>query len=147
MVTGAKLVYFIFVRACLLAIAASALVGCQLRPSVLSAHSQRVGDEEIVQVSLRSLDAKKIRDRQMYFSLVVANCQGETDGYPMEPYIDGQRVSDFKFATPGESVRIVGRIPTRIFETYEHPCAFLRGGAYFTGTVESAPIPITRVGA
>jgi hypothetical protein len=147
MVTDTHLVNLRLVRACVLAIAASVLLGCQLRPSIFSAHSQRVGDEEIVQLSISSLDAKRIRNRELYFSVVVASCQEESEGYPMEPYIDGQRASDFKFATAGESVKIVGRIPAKVFDKYRRPCAHLRGGGYLTGTVESAPIPITSVGA
>ncbi|HJY05864.1 MAG TPA: hypothetical protein VJ323_06080 [Bryobacteraceae bacterium] len=65
----------------------------------------------------------------------------------MTPYIDGQRASEFKFATAGASVKIVGRIPAGIFDEYRPPCAHLRGGGYFTGTLESAPVQITRVGA
>jgi len=129
------------------AITALLLVGCQLRPNILSAHSQRLGDGEIVELSLRSVDAKRIKSRELYFSIVVASCQGKSEEYPMTPYIDGQRASEFKFATAGASVKIVGRIPAGIFDEYRPPCAHLRGGGYFTGTLESAPVQITRVGA
>lgn len=129
------------------AIAAFLLIGCQLRPNILSAHSQRLGDVEVVELSLRSVDAKRIKSRELYFSVVVASCQGKPEGYPMTPYIDGQRASEFKFATANASVKLVGRIPARIFDEYRPPCAHLRGGGYFTGTLESAPVPITRVGA
>jgi hypothetical protein len=147
MATVAQLVNLRPLKLYLLAIAAFVLAGCQLRPNILSAHSQRVGGEEIVQLSLRSLDAKSIKSRELYFSIMVASCQGESEEYPMTPYIDGRRASEFKFATAGESVEIVGRIPARIFDKYRPPCAYLRGGGYFTGTLKSAPIPISRVGA
>ena len=129
------------------AIAAFLLVGCQLRPNILSAHSQRIGDVEVVELSLRSVDAKRIKSRELYFSVVVASCLGKSEEYPMTPYVDGQRASEFKFATAAASVKLVGRIPARIFDEYRPACAHLRGGGYFTGTLKSAPVAITRVGA
>jgi hypothetical protein len=131
-------------RASLLLSATSALLGCQLRPDILSAHSYRSGNDEIVEVSLQSVDAKKIKNRELYFSVVVVNCTGKLDPFPAESYIDGQRAAEFRFATTGEGVAIVGRVPAKIFNSYQHPCVFLEGGGYLTGTLKSALVPITK---
>jgi hypothetical protein len=100
-------------------------------------------------VILRSPDARTIKARELYFSVVVANCRGNTNGYNAVPYINGRRASSFNFSASGESVEVVGEVPARIFDKIETPCAFVRGGGYFTGTLLSPPIAIKerRVGA
>ena len=128
---------------CSLAIAIMALAGCRLHPNLVSAQSHRVDSEEIVQIIIRSTDAKKIKNRQLYFSVVVGECGDNSDGYPAESYIGGEPASGFKFATGGETVAIVGRVPTKVFDRYQRPCALLRGGGYFTGKILSSSIPIT----
>ena len=128
-----------------LAIGALSLVGCELNPRILSARSHPAGGDEVVQVSLRRQDAARIKNRQLYFRLVVGNCADESDGYPAEAYIGGQRASEFAFSTDSESVQVVGRVPSRIFDAYRRPCVYLRGGGYLTGTIESDPVPILRV--
>ena len=128
--------------ACSLAIAILALAGCRLHPNIVSAQSHRVHNEEIVQIIIRSTDAKKIKSRQLYFSVVVGECGDSSDGYPAESYIGGEPASGFKFATGGETVEIVGRVPAKVFDRYQQPCAFLRGGGYFTGQILSSSIPI-----
>jgi len=122
------------------------LAGCEFRPSPVSAYSERVGDEELVKVNLRSADALTIKNRQLYFSVVVGSCPDEASGYPAEPYIGGRRASDFQFTTANAVVEVVSRVPARVFETYSNPCAFLRGGGYFTGKIKSWPVPIQKVG-
>jgi hypothetical protein len=125
-----------------LVVAGLVLTGCQVRPTVVSAHSHRTGSEEIVQITVRASDAETIKRRQLYFSIVVAECDKDTDGFPAEPYIQGKRAADFAFATGSEDVAIIGRVPSNIFDSYKRPCAFLRGGGYFTGTLLSSPAPI-----
>ncbi|HET7125578.1 MAG TPA: hypothetical protein VFI26_00565 [Lysobacter sp.] len=129
---------------CLIAAAALILAGCQFRPDVVSARSHSEGQQEVVQVTLRSADAKAIKNRQQYFSLVIINCTGKLERYPAEPTIGGQRASDFHFPTDGETVQIIGKVPAKIFEQYVQPCAFLEGGGYLTGTIKSSVAPIVR---
>jgi len=95
-------------------------------------------------VTLRSADAKSIKHRQLYFSLVVVNCTGGIDRYPAEPQIGGQRIPEFRFPTDGDTVQVVGRIPVKIFGRYPEPCVLLEGGGYFTGTIKSSVAPIVR---
>ena len=130
--------------ACLLATTAIALVGCQLHSDIVSATSHREGLEEIVQVTLRSADASSIKRRQLYFSIVVDECGERDGGFPAEPYIDGALASKFGFAVDDKPVTFTGRVPARIFDTYQRPCAYLRGGGYFTGKLASPQVAIGR---
>jgi hypothetical protein len=121
------------------------LGGCQFQPGPLSARSVREGDDEVVTVQLSGADAETIKKRQLYFSVVVRSCVSKERGYPAESYINGKRASEFTFSTAPGVVEVSGRVPGRIFDSYDRPCAFLRGGAYFTGKILSAPVPIKRV--
>jgi hypothetical protein len=118
------------------------LTGCQFRPNILSASSHRVGNEVAVQVTLHSVDAKSIKNRQLHFSLVVVNCTGESDRYPAEARIDGQRADEFQFPVDGDTVEMEGRVPAQIFGRYSRPCVLLEGGGYLTGTIRSSMTPI-----
>src|SRR5688500_18930398 len=103
-------------RVCLLAGAACSGAGCQVRPELLTARSLRAGNEEVIQLTLRSQDAKKIKNRQLYFYLLVTECEGTRDLYAADPYIGGQRAVEFRFATSGASVTVVGRVPADVFD-------------------------------
>jgi hypothetical protein len=129
---------------CLVAVVALALVGCEMRPALLSARSHSEAQEEVVQVTLRSADAESIKRRQMHFSLVIVNCTGAEDRYPAEARISGQRIDEFRYPTEGDTVQITGRIPSGIFARYGQPCVLLQGGGYFTGTIKSSRVPIDR---
>ena len=131
-------------KVCLLLGVATALSGCQFRPDILSAYSRRADGEEIVEVMLRAADAKKIKDRELYFSVVVVNCTGEPDPYPAESFIGGERAARFGFETTGNTTVITGRVPGKIFDAYQRPCVFLEGGGYLTGTIKSTVIPVAK---
>ncbi|GAB3101303.1 hypothetical protein [Lysobacter terrae] len=126
----------------LLCLAACALTGCELRPHVTSAAARRTGDAELVQVEIPMRDAARIKRRQLYFSIVVINCEGTKKRFAMDPYIDGQRAVEFGFATTGDVAKIAGTMPAHIFDRYVRPCAVLEGGGYFTGRLRSDPVPI-----
>ena len=123
------------------------LSGCTLKPDLLRAESAISGSEVVVTATLRSSDARTIKSRELYFSLVTYECQGGPEGFPAAPYIQGERASTFKFPISGEAVEIVGRVPMAVFAQINEPCLLLQGGGYFTGKILSAPAPIVPVGA
>ena len=127
----------------LFCIAAFLLVGCEFHPRVLSAYAHRVGDSETIEVTVSSSDAARIKSRQLYFSMVVASCNGARSSFPVEPYIGERRAAEFDFATAGDDVKITGSMPVSIFEKHDRPCVFLQGGSYFGGKLKSASVPIT----
>jgi hypothetical protein len=126
----------------LLSAAASSLSGCGLRPRILSAHASTAGGNQKIEVKIPSSDATIIKSRQLYFSLVVANCDDEKGRFPMEAYIGDQRAAEFKFSVSPGDVTISGMMPASIYRKYDHPCATLGGAGYFTGQLKSASVPI-----
>lgn len=121
--------------------------GCTVKPDVLRAESVIAGSDVVVTASLHASDARTIKSRQLYFSLVTYECQSDPEGFPATPYIEGERASTFKFPIGNEAVEIVGRVPLAVFSQLREPCLVLRGGGYFTGKILSAPAPIVPVGA
>lgn len=128
----------------LLTAAMALLSGCTFRPSLLWAHSNRIGDSELVKVGIRAHDAETIKRRELYFSLVASDCSNRKEEYPMEPRIAGVAVESFRFPISGAVVEITGSIPASIFDRYQRPCIFVRGGGYVTGKLKSDPIPVSR---
>ena len=125
---------------CLLALAS--LTGCTARPSVVSAYSEALGDRQLVRVLLNPDDASLIRDRQLYFSIVLVECSSRDNRFPAEPYIQGKRASNFTFSTTGKHVEFNAEIPQAIFKQYRSPCVFLEGGSYFHGKIKTDPVPL-----
>ena len=123
------------------------LEGCEFDPTPLSAVSRSEGSEQVVEVAIKSSDARTIKRRQFYFSVVIVNCAGPSNRYPARPDIGGDSPSGFDFSTEGKSVVITARVPEKIFTQYQHPCALLEGGGYFTGTIKSKVVPVRRSGA
>ena len=121
------------------------LEGCEFDPTPLSAVSRNEGAEQVVEVAMRPSDARTIKRRQFYFSVVIFNCTAPGNGYPAHPNIGGDTVGGFEFPTSGETVLITARVPTRIFNQYQQPCAFLEGGGYFTGTIKSKVVPVQKI--
>lgn len=115
---------------------------CTFRPNIISAHAHRVGDNELIVLELDSREASIIRSRQIYFSAIVYGCGGSFDGYPVTPYIGGERASQFKFPTDSAFVNITGTVPVSIFDRYQPPCVYIRGGSYFLSKMKSDPIPV-----
>lgn len=128
----------------LIAIALVAITGCTLRPSLIAAHVRGSDDAEIVEVILRSSDARAIKDREIYFSIVVVDCENIRNRFPVQPYVGGQLASSFDFSVAGEFVTVRGSMPQRVLVEYPTPCVLLQGGSYIFGKLESAPIPLAR---
>lgn len=128
----------------LLAIMLVAMTGCTLRPELVTGHIRANGEMEIIEVTLRSSDAKAIKDREIYFSITVVDCESSQEPFPIQPYIAGILASKFDFSVTGEHVTFYGSIPKNILSDYLNPCATLNGGSYLFGKIESAPIRLAR---
>ncbi len=124
--------------------AALFLAGCQLEPKLLTAQSRAEGSEYVITVTISATAARSIKRRQLYTWLVLVNCSGPLEKFPSEPSIAGQPVPEFQFPITGPTVDLVARVPASIFAQYSEPCAFLEGGGYFTGKIQSSLIPILR---
>ena len=131
-------------KATFVMIALLALAGCTLRPTLVAAHVTSGDEGEIVEVIIRASDAMAIKDREMYFSIVVVDCQDNQNRFPVEPYIAEQLAADFDFPIEGELVTVHGSMPGNVLVDIPTPCVLLQGGSYFSGKIESAPIPLVR---
>jgi len=126
-------------------IAISSLVGCNYRPPLESAHLTKGTDgNEIVEVVLSAADAKTIKENEIYFSLVVVDCNNDENRSPIEPYIGGKLASNFDFPISGESVAVEGRISVRVLADFPAPCVKLQGGSYIFQKMNSLPVPLAR---
>ena len=130
----------------MLCLAASVVLlsGCQFHPDLLSAIAYDDNQDVVVQVVLRSADANIIKRRELYARLTVVNCGGKSDGFPADPPIEGGRIPGYEVPIQSDTVRISARVPAHIFAKYSEPCIFLRGGGYFSGTIESGVVRIVR---
>jgi hypothetical protein len=79
----------------LVGIAVLAFTGCTMRPKLIAAIVEQSGDTEVVNVTLRAADARSIKDRELYFSIVVFDCKNPDRDLPIQPYVSGQPVSRF----------------------------------------------------
>ncbi len=131
------------VKYSLVGVAIFSLVGCTFRPSMISAHIRNGGDEtKIVEVTLTADDAKTIKAREIYFSIVVGDCENSNKHFPITPYIDGKPVSNFNFPVSGKFVTVQGIIPGKYLVDYPDPCVVLLGGSYFFGKINSTQVPL-----
>lgn len=131
-------------RYSLVVIVVVAMVGCAMRPDIIEANVSAGGEMAIVEVIIQSSDARKIKDREIYFSMVVVDCENRERQFPIQPYIAERPVSKFDFPIVSEYVSIRGEIPRRIFANYLDSCVFLRGGSYISGRLESGPIRLVK---
>ncbi len=120
------------------------LSGCQFRPQPLSAFAYNEKEDVVVKVVIRSADAKIIEHRELYVGLTIVNCDGALDGFPADPPIEGGRIPGYNAQIPSETVEITARVPAHIYAKYPLPCVILKGGGYFSGTIESTMVPVTR---
>lgn len=118
------------------------LAGCSLNPSIVSAHSEKLVGHTSVEVLLRQDDAYAIKERQLYFSIVLVDCANSDNQFPAEAYIQGKRASDFSFSTAETYVGFNAEVPDTIFDQYQNPCVFLRGGSYFRGKIRTDAVPL-----
>jgi hypothetical protein len=126
-------------------IAILALTGCTLRPSLVEAHVKGTDEAEIVEVILRSSDAKAIKEREIYFSIVVVDCENHKKRFPIEPYIAGKLASNFEFPVASEFVTAQGSMHRHVLVDFPKPCVVLQGGSYLFGKLESASVPLVRI--
>lgn len=129
----------------LIAITLAAMTGCTLHPDLVAAHVKEGDELGIVEVTVRSSDAKAIKNREIYFSIVVVDCENSQKQFPIQPYVAERLASKFDFPVAGEYVTFHGSVPQRILVDYPRPCVFLRGGSYILGKIESAPVRLVRV--
>ncbi|WP_076588658.1 hypothetical protein [Solilutibacter tolerans] len=121
------------------------LVRCEFQPIPLSAVSRSEKSEQVIEVTIKSSDARIIKRREFYFSVVIINCSDPVNRYPAHPDIGGDTVGGFNFPIDSESVLITARVPAGIFDQYNDPCVFLEGGGYFSGTIKSKVVPVHQV--
>ncbi len=132
---------------CLLTVAAvAALAGCVIRPILISAHVKKgVDSTEVIEIVLPAADATRIKDREIYFSIVVVDCKNFENRFPIEPYIAGRPASQFDFPVAGAFVTALGSMPEHILVAFPTPCVALQGGSYIFGKLDSTPVPLLRL--
>jgi hypothetical protein len=124
-------------------LAVLAFTGCTTHLKLIAATVEHSGGADIVNVTLRAADAKLIKDREFYFSIVVFDCKNPDHGLPIEPYVSGQLATRFKFPIEGEFVTVRGSIPSDMHLDFKPACVFLEGGGYLFGKLKSDVIPIS----
>jgi hypothetical protein len=131
-----------FAKICLLSTATAVLFACTFRPIILSARSYSSADNEVIEIRLRSDDARTLKNRQIYFSLVVIDCGGGKVRFPMEPYIAGQRATEFKFPMTETDVVVTGSMPVKNYALFHGPCALIEGSGYSLSRTASPQVPV-----
>jgi len=120
------------------------IAGCELEADISSAKSRVDGSEEVISVLVSEKDAKSIKARQIYFSLVAVECSTGANEYPMLPNADGRGLRRFDFDVPKNGLEVYGKMPSDIFQKYSSVCVSLRGGGYLSGKISSPLIPVIR---
>ncbi|MDH5824291.1 hypothetical protein QFW77_15035 [Luteimonas sp. RD2P54] len=118
------------------------LAGCSSSAEILYVHVQEIDEEAVVEVGIDYEDAGFIKRREVYAYIVVTECDGNGVRFPIEPWVSGQRVSEFVFPVEPEITKLSGGMPMKVFESYRRPCAALEGGSYYLGKITSASVPI-----
>ena len=119
------------------------LFGCTYEPKIVDAYDHRTtAEESVVVVRVETDVARTIKERELYFSIVVLECQDKSKRFPMEPYIHGHLATEFNYSISDNYVDIYGSIPTQILRQYRTPCVFLEGGGYLGGKIESRAAPL-----
>jgi len=120
------------------------LVGCTVRPDLVSAHAKKGNDKtEVVEVILSANDAKVIKQREIYFSIVIIDCKNHENRFPIEPSIAGKPASKFNFPITGQFVTAQGVMPERILVDFPKLCVALQGGSYVFGKLDSTIVPLS----
>jgi hypothetical protein len=133
------------VKHSIVGVAFFSLVGCTFRPNLIGAYIRDGGDNtKIVEVILSPNDAKTIKAREIYFSIVIVDCKNYENHFPVKPYIDGKPASNFNFPISKPFVTAQGTIPAKFLFDFPSPCVLLRGGSYFFGKLDSTPIPLRK---
>ncbi|MCA1748389.1 MAG: hypothetical protein ABR601_07545 [Parasphingopyxis sp.] len=133
-------------RIALASVAGSLVSACTYQADILSAKYEETDTNEgLVSIEIPRPSAEVIKDWEIYFSIHVSECRKEDEGYPVEPFIERVRASEFSFSVAGDRVLVSGSIPRRVFEQFQHPCASLNGGSYMLRKMRSNEAPISEV--
>ncbi|QLC21223.1 hypothetical protein HFP51_02885 [Parasphingopyxis sp. CP4] len=125
--------------------AASMVAGCQISPTIKSANITQT-DSATHQVTflVEQEDASRISRGEYYFSFVVIDCEDHSNPYPVEPFVNGRRASEFGYSNPERDVLFTGTIPAHIVSEYRELCGSISGGSYLFGRVDSEITQISR---
>ena len=117
------------------------LVGCAVNVGIQNAQVVK-SDKDLYNVSVYvgSESADLIKQREIYFSIVIVECSSSMEGYPIEPWVQGVRASEFTYAVDRSPVRFSGAVPAKVFEALKSPCVFLRGGNYLVDRMRTKEI-------
>lgn len=122
------------------------LTACTHTADLTSASARIVDANAVVEVALDQRDVQVIKDRELYFSIVVVECADKSKKFPLQPFLDGKRIEggNFPSAIPAT---VYGTMPVSNFQRYEKPCVFLEGGGYFSGKLSSPLVPVMLTGS
>ena len=126
------------VAACVFVLVVTA---CTYTADPSSATARVVDGNAVVEVALGQRDVQVIKDRELYFSIVIVECADKFKRFPLQPYLDGKMIEGGNFPR-AESTTIYGTMPERNFQRFRKPCVLLEGGGYFSGRLSSQPVPV-----
>ena len=117
------------------------LTACTHVADLTSASARIVDANAVVEVALDQHDVQVIKNRELYFSIVVVECADKSKKFPLQPFLDGEMIEGGKFPSV-KPVTVYGTMPISNFQRYEKPCVFLEGGGYFSGKLLSPLVPV-----
>lgn len=117
------------------------LAACSYKAGLSLATARVVGENVVVEVPLNRQDVRVIKERELYFSIIVVECADKSNRFPLQPSLDGKMIEGGNFPST-MAVTVYGTMPVSNFQEYVKPCVFLEGGGYFSGNLSSASIPV-----
>ena len=117
------------------------LTACTYTADLTSVGARIVDENAVVEVPLNQRDVQVIKDRELYFSIVVVECADKSKKFPLQPFLEGEMIEGGKFPSV-KPVTVYGTMPVGNFQRYEKPCVYLEGGGYFSGKLSSPLVPI-----
>lgn len=126
------------IAACVFAVV---LTACTHTADLTSATARIANGNAVVEVALDQRDVQMIKDRELYFSIVVVECADKSNRFPLQPYLDGKMIEGGNFPS-AESTTVYGTMPERNFQLYGKPCVLLEGGGYLSGKLSSGTVPV-----
>lgn len=121
--------------------AAVTLTGCNYTAALTSVTARIVDANAVIEVPLDQSDVQAIRDRELYFSIVVVECADKSKKFPLQPYLNEKMIEGGNFPSAAPAT-VYGTMPVSNFQRYEKPCVFLEGGGYFTGKISSPLVSV-----
>ena len=114
---------------------------CTYTAAPTSTNAYIDGANAVVQITLDQRDVKAIRDREIYFSIVVVECADMSKRTPLRPYLDGKMIEGGNFPREVPTM-VVGTMAASNLQSYEKPCVFLQGGSYYYEKLWSPMAPV-----